>query len=202
MSIKLTKGAFIDLSKDGQSLKKVSFGLNWGMITTKKSGFLGLGSSTTKESVDLDSSCATFDENGNFLEKVYFGNLSGCSGAIKHSGDDRSGDSSEDDNDNEVISIDLSKMPSNVKTVFFFLNSYQGHQFDKVPYSRIRVLDETSKSLAEYNLSADSKFSGITTMILGKVVRTGTNWKFTAVGEPSKERDIAGTINEIKKSFL
>lgn len=200
MGINLSKGSSINLTKvDGSSLKNVFFGVNWGMITTK-GGLFGMGK--TQESVDLDASCAVFDSNNKNIETVYFGNLRGCNNAIKHSGDDRSGDSSKDDSDNEVISVDLSSLPASAKTLVFFLNSYKGHKFDKIPYSRIRVLDESKVSLAEYNLSGTPEFNNVSSVILAKVVKIGDSWKFTALGEPSKESKIDGTINEIKRTIL
>jgi len=202
--INLTKGSSIDLSKsDGETLKKVSFGLNWGKIEKRISGgFFGLGSKTEKESVDLDASCALFNEFNEHIETVCYSQRTGANGAISHSGDDRAGDDSNDDNDNEIISVNLSKIPSNIKTIVFFLNSYQGHQFDKIPYSKIRVLDENNKPLASYNLSAENRFESITTMILGKVIKNGSKWQFITIGEPSLERNISGTVQEIKSSFL
>ncbi len=203
MSINLKKGSSIDLSKDGKSLSKVFLGVNWGMITrTRSTGFLGLGKSVEQEAVDLDASCSTFDANNNLIETVYFGNLRSADGAISHSGDDTKGDSSRDNNDNEIITMNLEKLNPNVKSVVLYLNSYRGHMFDKIPYSEIRVLDEAKKEMAKYNLTDEHKFSGTTSMILAKLVKTGSNWKFTALGEPSSTTSINETVREIKSKIL
>jgi len=199
--INLKKGSSLDLSKDGKSLKSISIGVNWGKITKKSGGLFGIGASTSQEAVDLDASVATFDESGKNLDIVYYGRKTGANGSIKHSGDDRSGDSSADDTDNETININLESMPANVKSMVFFLNSFQGHKFDKIPYSRIRVL-ENGAPLAKFDLSAEDKFAGKTSMILGKAVRSGDIWKFIAIGEASSTSKIDETVNEIKSTYL
>jgi tellurium resistance protein TerZ len=104
--INLSKGNSISLVKDEKLLEKICIGLNWGTI--KKKSFLGLLKTT--EPVDLDGSVTTFSKENKNLYTVYYQNLSSPDGAIKHSGDDREGDDSVDDLDNEVITIDLKKL--------------------------------------------------------------------------------------------
>ena len=118
MAIKLEKGQRINLEKsNGSKLQNLCVGVNWGAIETK--GFWG---NKKMEAVDLDASCATFDDNNNALEVIYFGNLKSQNSSIMHSGDDLTGDMDGDDGlDNEVITVDLAKLSPAVTKIAFVL---------------------------------------------------------------------------------
>lgn len=109
MAISLIKGQKISLKKDdGSSLVNFCVEANWGAIS--KTGLFG---NTKTVPVDLDLSLVCFDSNKNLKNVVYFGNKSAS--GIVHSGDDLTGDVDGDDGlDNEIISIDLSRVDSNV----------------------------------------------------------------------------------------
>ena len=131
MAINLEKGQKINLKKEnGVSLNNICVGVNWGAIETK--GWFG---SVSKEAVDLDASCALYDNSKNLLDVIYFGNLESMDASIKHSGDDVTGDLTGDDGlDNEIITVDFSKLSSNVEFVAFVLNSFRGQDFGTIPY--------------------------------------------------------------------
>lgn len=59
------------------------------------------------EQVDLDVSCLTFDNAGQFVESVYFANLTNENHSIVHTGDNRTG---QGDNDDEEIVIKLDQV--------------------------------------------------------------------------------------------
>ena len=89
MAINLQKGQRINLEKtNGSKLQNICVGINWGAI--EKKGMFGFG--TSKEAVDLDASCALYDDNKKMTDIIYFGNLKSKDGAVKHSGDDQSGE--------------------------------------------------------------------------------------------------------------
>lgn len=129
MGINLVKGQKISLAKDsGSQLNKVCVGLNWGAIETfrdkKEGGFLGFGGTTVKEQVlvdvDLDASCVLLNAQKQELEVVYFRNLKSKFGCVNHSGDDLTGDLDGDDGlDNEIISVELNRVPSEVDQIVF-----------------------------------------------------------------------------------
>ena len=70
------------------------------------------------------------------VDAVFFGQLQSNDGSIRHSGDNRTGDG---DGDDEVIHVDLSGVPSNVKTLVFTVNSFTGQTFDTVAGHTYRV---------------------------------------------------------------
>lgn len=186
--INLSKGGRINLSKDenGNSLDKVFFGTNWGMIRRA----FGLG----REAVDLDSSVILLDASGNKVDLVYFGHKDSL--GVHHYGDDLTGDANGDDGmDNETIEVTLSKIDSRVQHVFFVLNSYRHHKFDKIPYIGIRIYTSPNNQpkrnvsdpvtvLAQYSLKdMASEFAGKESIILGEAYRKDGEWKFKAIGE-------------------
>lgn len=190
----LTKGQRITLEKNGQALTNVCVGINWGMIQ----GTFG------RESVDLDVSCVTF--NGSRVdETVYYGRLQGT--GIKHSGDDLTGDSGGDDGlDNEIITLDLKQIKSNVDQIFIILNSYRGHRFDKIPYATIRIYEGTptrvDNVIATYDIANDTSFKNSVSMVMGKLYRKNNEWRFNAIGNTTSDSNIAGITKTITEQYL
>lgn len=201
MSISLEKGQRISLEKNGGGLDKVCVGINWGAI--EKKGFFGM----KKVAVDLDASVGVFDEGNQLLEVIYFGNLQSGDGSISHSGDDRTGDLDGDDGlDNEIITVNLSRVPQNVKSVAVVLNSFQGQEFSSIPFASVRLYEGTptrvDNIIADYNIANDAKFNGKVSMVLGVLYRNKDEWKFRAVGEPTNDRDLKNTINNVSQNYL
>jgi tellurium resistance protein TerZ len=203
MAINLTKGQKIDLRKNsGDTLKNICVGVNWGAIETK--GFFG---NTKFESVDLDASCATFDDNNNLLELIYFGNLKSKNNSIKHSGDDLVGDTGGDDGlDNEIISVDLTNIDHSVNKIAFILNSFKGQDFKTIPFASIRIYEgspqRVNEVFATYDIANDASFSGKVSMVLGILYKRNGEWKFNAVGEPTNDKDLKETIFTVISKFL
>lgn len=202
MAINLQKGQRINLQKDnGSTLQNVCVGVNWGAI--EKKGLFG----TKKEAVDLDASCILYDDAKNALDVVYFGQLKSKDGAVKHSGDDLTGDLSGDDGlDNEVITLDLSKLSSNVSHVAFVLNSYRGQDFGTIPFASIRIYEGTptrvSEVFATYNIAKGDNFSGHVAMVMGVFYKRNGEWKFNAIGEPTRDRKLEDTVETVKQNYL
>ena len=157
MAIRLEKGQRINLEKDnGAKLQSICVGVNWGAI--KKKNWLGF---TTTEAVDLDASCAQFDAQGNIIDKVWFRHLASNDGAIKHSGDDLTGDMDGDDGlDNEVITVDLHKVNPRTDKIAFVLNSFRGQDFKLIPFASIRIYEGTPTKVREvfatYDIANDT----------------------------------------------
>ena len=202
MAISLVKGQKISLEKDGAGLQKICVGLNWGAIESR--GFFG---GAKKKAVDLDASCGIFDGNGELLDVVYFGKLKSNDGAVLHSGDDTVGDVDGDDGlDNEVISLNMSALSAASERIVFILNSYRGHDFGDIPFAAIRIYEGTpshvSNILASYNIAQDPKFKGYVSMIMGRMYRHNNQWKFAAIGEPTKDAKLEQCLQTVKQHYL
>ena len=203
MAINLQKGQRINLKKDnGNILQNICVGVNWGAI--EKKGWLG---GMSKEAVDLDASCILFDDSKTSLDVVYFGQLKSKDGAIKHSGDDLTGDMSGDDGlDNEIITLDFSKLNANVSSVAFVLNSYKGQDFGTIPFASIRIYEGTpsrvSEVFATYNIAKGDNFAGHVAMVMGVFYKRNGEWKFNAIGEPTKDRKLEETVKTVQQNYL
>ncbi|MFC4164864.1 TerD family protein [Epilithonimonas zeae] len=203
MAINLQKGQRISLVKEnGSTLQNVCVGVNWGAI--EKKSWLG---SVTKEAVDLDASCLLFDDAKNSLDVVYFGQLKSKDGAVKHSGDDLTGDLSGDDGlDNEIITLDFSKLSSNVQSVAFVLNSYKGQDFGTIPFASIRIYEGTpsrvNEVFATYNIAKGDNFGGHVAMVMGVFYKKNGEWKFNAIGEPTRDKKLQDTVETVRQNYL
>jgi tellurium resistance protein TerZ len=176
MAINLQKGQKISLSKEAGSsgLTKIVMGLGWD--AKKKRGFLGFG--RKEQEIDLDASCVLFDESKQPLDAVFFGQLRSRDGSILHTGDNRTGDG---DGDDEQIIVDLSRVPANVKSIIFIVNSFTGQNFSEIENAFCRVVNgANNQELARYNLSCTGNHTG---MIMAKVYLHNGEWKMHAIGD-------------------
>ena len=196
MAINLQKGQRISLEKEaGQSLSRVYMGLGWGMRKVVSKGFLGMGGGEKEVEVDLDASCLMFDSNKNLVDQIWFRQLKSKCGSVVHSGDDRAGGGAAD-SENERITIDLNRVPSNVQTLMFTVNSYSGESFDGIPNAFSLIVDDTThQEIARFNLSLEGgKFTGL---VMTKMYRHDSEWRLQAIGEHgqgSTVRDLMPTI--------
>ena len=217
---KLEKGQRINLEKsDGSKLTEFCVGVNWGAIETS-GGFLGFGKKIVD--VDLDLSCIMVDDSNKMCDHIYSplykpeflqrygmpaGKLDTKDRALHHSGDDREGDKGGDDGlDNEIITVNLSKVDSRVAQIFFFLNNVGREDFSQIPYAKIRMYEGTPERVKEvfasYNVSAESIYSGKRAIVMGKLYKKGSEWKFHAIGDPTDDNNLCETVAKILKSFL
>lgn len=202
MAIKLEKGQRINLEKgNGKKLQNICVGVNWGAI--EKRGLFG----KKMEAVDLDASCCTFDESNRAQEVIYFGNLRSQNGSIRHSGDDLTGDMGGDDGlDNEVITVELDRLPTGVSKIAFVLNSFRGHDFKTIPFASIRIYEGTpsrvNEVFATYDIANDATFAGSVSMVMGVFYKRNGEWKFNAIGESTPDRDLQGTLKTVTTKYL
>ena len=202
MAINLEKGQRINLEKsNGSKLQNICVGVNWGAI--EKKGFFG----TKKEAVDLDASCAVYDDKKNHIDSVNFKKLMSSDRAIKHSGDDLTGDLNGDDGlDNEVITLDFSQLTPAANHVAFFINSFRGQDFKDIPFASIRIYEGTptkvSQEFARFDIANDATFAGNVSMVLGVFYKRNDEWKFSAVGVPTSDKKLEQTIVTIQQNHL
>jgi tellurium resistance protein TerZ len=192
MSVSLAKGQKISLLKDGATLTRVFMGLAWDVA--KKGGILGgLFGGGVGDSIDLDASCLVFDERGELVDEIWFRQLKGMNGAIVHMGDNLTGAG---DGDDEVIKVDLSKLPASVKSLVFTVNSFRGQTFDKVANASCRLVDDTcQKELAVFALREAGAHTGL---LMAKLYRHNGEWKLHAIGEKTKGRTIHDMMPAIR----
>ncbi len=174
MPISLTKGQKVDLTKKNPSLKNIMVGLGWD-VNEFDSG----------ADFDLDAAAFMLSANGKCpteKEFVFYGNLEHASGAVKHMGDNLTG---EGDGDDEQIEVSLAKIPSNVERIAFTVTIYDAEprrqNFGQVSNSYIRIVDaDTDSELIRYDLGED--FSIETAVVVGELYKHNGEWKFNAIG--------------------
>lgn len=219
MAIRLEKGQRINLEKNnGSKLTDFCVGCNWGAIV-KSNGFFGIGKKV--EDVDLDLSCIMFDDQGNIVDHIYSplyrpdflnrygmppGKVDSRDGALHHSGDDLKGDTNGDDGlDNEIITVNLNRVAPNVHQIYFFLNNCGKEDFSQIPYASIRMYEGTpslvKEVFASYDVAAEPKYAGTTALIMGKLYRRGSEWKFSAIGDAYPDPNLCETIRRIALNY-
>ena len=174
MPINLSKGQKVDLTKGNASLKHIMVGLGWD-VNAFDSG----------ADFDLDASAFMCGANGKCpteKEFVFYGNLEHPSGAVKHQGDNLTG---EGDGDDEQIFVDLKAIPESVDKIAFTVTIYEAQErrqnFGQVSNAYIRIVDEdTNQELIRYDLGED--FSIETAIVVGELYRHNGEWKFNAIG--------------------
>ncbi|MCD2099497.1 TerD family protein [Rhodococcus rhodochrous] len=170
--VSLVKGQKVTLRKDGGvALTFLRMGLGWDPV--EKRGLFGNRSAD----IDLDASAVMFADN-QIADVVYYGQLQSKDGSIQHQGDNLTGAGEGDD---EVMLVDLTRVPAHVTTVMFIVTSYKGHTFEQVQNAFCRLVDGTiDTELARYTLQGGMPFTG---MVMAKVYRQGSEWKLQAIGE-------------------
>ncbi|MCM1992822.1 TerD family protein [Oceanirhabdus seepicola] len=173
MTISLSKGQKINLSKEAPGLKKAIIGLGWD--TNKYSG---------GHDFDLDASAFLANESGKSAEEdfVFYGNLKHKSEAVIHTGDNRTGDG---DGDDEQIIVDFQKIPSHISKVAITATIYEAmkrqQSFGQVSNAYIRLVDaETNNEILRFDLSEE--YSIETALVFCEIYIKNGEWRFSAVG--------------------
>jgi tellurium resistance protein TerZ len=190
MAVNLQKGQKISLNKEaGSALTQVVMGLGWDAV--KKKGFLGFGGGS--QDIDLDASCLMFDASGALVDAVWFRQLRSKDASIEHTGDNRTGDGSGDD---EQIKVALDRVPATVTSLVFTVNCFTGQDFSQVENAFCRIVDgRTQQEIARYDLSVQGKHNA---QIMAKLYRHNDEWKMHAIGENGLGRTFEDLMPQIK----
>jgi tellurium resistance protein TerD len=187
VSVSLSKGGNVSLTKMAPGLTAVSVGLGWDLRTTTGTDF------------DLDASALLCGADGKVIDDahfVFFNNLTSPDGSVEHTGDNLTG---EGEGDDELIHVNLAGASPQIQRVVFPVSIYEGaargQSFGQVSNAFIRVIDRSNGSeLARYDLTEDA--STETAMIFGELYRHNNEWKFRAVGQ-----GYASGLSGIAKDF-
>lgn len=188
MSVSLTKGQKVELTKTSPGLSKILVGLGWDV--NRYDGGLDF---------DLDAAAFLLTSDGKVgsdNDFVFYGNLKHLSEAVVHQGDNLTG---EGEGDDEQILVDLQKIPAEISKVAFTVTIYDAdvrkQNFGQVSNAFIRIVDEsTGTELIRYDLGED--FSIETAVVVGELYRNNSEWKFSAIGS-----GFQGGLNALCKNF-
>lgn len=170
MAINLTKGQRVDIG-----LQKLGVGLGWDPNTA-----------ASGNDYDLDASAFMLGSNQQIPGEpffVFYSNPKSPDNAVESSGDDRTGGSSE--GDDETLMVDLGKVDARIEEIVFTVTIHEAEKrkqnFGQVRNSFIRIYDATNNSeICKYELGED--FSVETAVEFGRLYKRGGAWRFEAMG--------------------
>lgn len=176
--VSLQKNQTVSLVKGGRPLlSQVKMGLGW------EPAYRG-------KDIDLDASVIAYGPQRNHIDSCYFGKLSIVNGAIKHSGDNLTGEGGGDD---EVIVVDLGRLPQDVTGLVFTVNSFSGQKFTEVAKAYCRLLDAaTGEELVRFDLTNAEPQTGV--MMAKLIKQFSGEWEMTAMGDFVKSRTVRGMV--------
>ncbi|MFJ3923532.1 TerD family protein [Streptomyces sp. NPDC090022] len=183
--VSLQKNQTVSLVKGGRPLlSQVKMGLGW------EPAFRGAD-------IDLDASVIAYGPQRNHIDSCYFGKLSILNGAIKHSGDNLTGEGAGDD---EVIVVDLGRLPAEATGLVFTVNSFSGQKFTDVAKAYCRLIDAASgEELVRFDLTGAEPQTGV---MMAKLIRQFSGeWEMTAMGEFVKSRTVRGMVKPASQAL-
>ncbi|MEV4123776.1 TerD family protein [Nocardia sp. NPDC049707] len=167
------------------ALEHVSMGLGWDPARPRR------WFSTRVTDIDLNAAALLF-AGANIVDVVYHAQLTSQDGSVRHLGDSVTG---EGDGDNEVIVVDLTRLPSQVTTIFFIVTSYTGQTFDEIRNAFCRLVDSASGTeIARYELTGSRSHTGL---VMGKVFRTDGGWHFETIGDGIQARHPVEAVHQL-----
>ncbi|MET7943375.1 TerD family protein [Streptomyces sp. NPDC005302] len=183
--VSLQKNQTVSLVKGGRPfLAQVQMGLGW------EPAYRG-------KDIDLDASVIAYGPQRNHIDSCYFGKLSIVNGAIKHSGDNLTGEGGGDD---EVITVDLGRLPQEVTGLVFTVNSFSGQKFTEVAKAYCRLIDAaTGEELVRFDLTNAEAQTGV--MMAKLIKQFSGEWEMTAMGEFVKGRTVRGMVKPAAQSL-
>ncbi|MCF7986486.1 MAG: TerD family protein [Methylovulum sp.] len=174
MSISLSKGGNISLSKTDPSLNQVLVGLGWDARPTDGADF------------DLDASAFMINDDGKVRSDsdfIFYNQMRSVCGSVEHTGDNQTGAGEGDD---EALIVLLEKVPADIQRIIFTVTIHEAEQrkqnFGQVSHAFVRIVNkESGQEVTRYDLSEDASIE--TAMIFGEIYRHNSEWKFRAVGQ-------------------
>ena len=158
-----------DLCSNGEKIEKVAISGGWDEAKTGRAR-------------DVDFSVVL--ANNYTSELVYFGQREDISKSVYHHGDNLTG-AGYDQADDEMIDVDLNKVPSKYDKIFFVINLYdcvsRGQTFNDVKNLYVRMNNkDNGRALLSYKISNNN--GSATGLVVAMMSRSGNDWTFKAIG--------------------
>ncbi len=176
MAVSLQKGQRVSLEKVAPGLTAGFIGLGWDVKNTD-----------TGSDFDLDASAFLLDENEKLISEqhfIFYNNLTSPDPdkSVQLMGDNRTG---EGEGDDEVIIVDLRKVPQEVAKIAITVTIYDAEKrkqnFGQVQNAFVRLVDvQSKKEVLRYDLQED--YSIETALIMAELYRKDGDWRVNAVG--------------------
>lgn len=176
MTVSLAKGQRVSLEKVAPGLSEVFVGLGWDVKATD-----------TGLDFDLDASVFLLGANEKLISDkhfIFYNNLVSPdpNKSVQHTGDNLTGLGEGDD---EVIKINLKKVPEEVKKIVITVTIHEAQQrrqnFGQVQNAFVRIVNaQNEQEAVRYDLVED--YSIETALIMAELYRKDGQWSLNAVG--------------------
>ena len=152
MSVSLSKGGNVSLSKSAPGLTKLVIGLGWDARSTDGSEF------------DLDGSAFLLTSNGKVRSDsdfIFYNNLAAADGSVEHTGDNRTGEGEgEGEGDDESLIVHLDKLPASIDKIAVTVTIHEAESrkqsFGQVSNAFIRCVNsDNNQEIARFDLTED-----------------------------------------------
>lgn len=189
VSLNLSKGNVLDLSKAAPTLVNAVLGAGWDVADVDMFG--------RKIDVDLDISAIMLEANDRITrveDIIWYKNL--FVQGIQHKGDNRTGLG---DGDDESIILHLNQVEPRIQKIVFAVTIHEAlskqQNFGLVKNAFVRLYDEnTGEEVLKYSLT--DNYSTETAVIVCSLSRNATGWEFKAIGE-----GLIGDLNTILSKY-
>ncbi len=185
--VRVKKGEEINITRLDPGIREITVGLGWDLKR-----FEG-------DPIDLDASVFLLDKNDKTRQDedfVFYNNLAGREGAVKHMGDSRTGAG---DGDDEQVVMDLMALPFEIIKIAFVLSIYDldlnSNNFSMVKNVYFRIVNNETRH-ETFRFELDDDMGAATGLYIGYLERVGSDWMYKAVGEP-----IHGGLAKIATDF-
>lgn len=176
MAVSLAKGQRVSLDKIAPGLSEVCVGLGWD-VKAMDTGY----------DLDLDSSVFMLGSNEKLISEshfIFYNKLTSPDPgkSVQHIGDNLT---SAGDGDDEVIKVNLQKIPSHVLKIAITVSIHEakerGQNFGQVQNAFVRIVNaQTNQEAVRYDLVED--YSVETALIMAELYRKDGEWRLNAVG--------------------
>ena len=183
ISLNLTKGMTLDLSKAPSTFQDIRVAAGWDVVARGRD-------------YDLDLSAILLDNQGRYIDCVYYGNKHSAGVQLDH--DNLTG---EGDGDDENIFMNFNRISPNVAKIVICVVIYEaasrGQKFGNVRNAYVRLVDQAKRpeyEICRFNLSDDG--GNATAVKFAELTRTNAGWDFKAIGEY-----MHASINDICRKY-
>jgi tellurium resistance protein TerD len=185
--VRVKKGEEINITRLDPTIREITAGVGWDLKR-----FEG-------DPIDVDASVFLLDKNDRTRQDedfVFYNNLTGREGAVKHLGDSRTGAG---DGDDERIILDLMALPFEITKIMFVLSIYDldfnSNNFGMVKNVYFRLINNES-NMEVFRFEMDEDLGNGTGLLIGYMERVGSDWIYKALGEP-----VHGGLTKIATDF-
>lgn len=125
--------------------------------------------------IDLNAAALLFSGT-DIVDVVYHEQLNSRDGSVRHHGDSVTGEGKGDD---EVITVDLTRLSPQVTTVIFLVTSYSGQTFEQIDNAFCRLFGGADGTeIARYELDRGEH----TGFVMGRLYAAEGSWHYEPIG--------------------